>query len=295
MKNTNTSKSQRIVSTRHPLPFRYPGGKFYALNILRPFWVAEDHDEFREPFAGGASVFFNKTKASFNWLNDVDVELITTYKVLQDRKLRLKLVDLLTHEEASKERWKEVFEFSPSNDLEIAFRYYYLNRTSFSGKMVSSAWGYRPKRSLPPERWHERIIPCGEKLENVKLTSRDFEEVIRAPAQGTRTLLFVDPPYYSPPRNKHYRNGFGPDDHERLRNALRKTSHRFFLTYDDVPEVREYYRWANINEAKFFYRVDNSNIQEGVRKIGFELVITNYELPEQLTIFSRTGVAADVK
>ena len=47
---------------RIPLPFRYPGGKFYALNILRPFWENIEHDEYREPFAGGAWSF-NKPKA----------------------------------------------------------------------------------------------------------------------------------------------------------------------------------------------------------------------------------------
>lgn len=45
------------------LPFRYPGGKYYAMNILEPFWDSVDHMEYREPFAGGATVFFTKPKA----------------------------------------------------------------------------------------------------------------------------------------------------------------------------------------------------------------------------------------
>ena len=101
---------------------------------------------------------------------------------------------------------------------------------------------------------------------------------------GKQVLMFVDPPYYRPPKNKHYRDGFNPEDHLRLRDTLKNTSHRFFLTYDDVEEVRELYSWANIYEAKFFYRVDNANIQEGKRRIGFELVITNYRMPKQLEL-----------
>lgn len=273
------------TNMRQPIPFRYPGGKFYALDILRPFWLAVDHDEFREPFAGGATVFFNKRKVANNWLNDIDRELMMTYSVLSDPELREKLLEMVSKEIASKERWKEVYAFLPSSPLEVAYRYFYLNRTSFSGKLVSAAWGYRPKRSLPPERWHERIIPCGQRLEDVKLTCADFEEVLAAPAQGERVLLFVDPPYYGPPRNKHYRNGFDLQDHLRLRDALRATQHRFFLTYDDMPEVRELYSWANINDVKFFYRVDNANVQQGLRQVGFELVITNYELPKQLAMY----------
>lgn len=265
------------------LPFRWPGGKYYALNILKPFWSYE-HDEFREPFAGGATVFFSKKKVQYNWLNDIDKELITTYQVMQNKNLRSALNDMLSRETASRERWREVFSFAPKSNLEIAYKFYYLNRTSFSGKLVSPGWGYRPKRSLPPERWHERINPCGKKLEDVALTCVDFEDVIKAPSRGKQTLLYIDPPYYSPPKRKHYRNGFDPNDHERLCSVLKKTSHRFFLTYDDTPEIRELYSWANINEIRFFYRVDNSNVQMGARRVGFELVISNYELPEQLTL-----------
>ena len=270
------------TQSRHPLPLRYPGGKHYAINILRQFWLNVDYDEYREPFAGGATVFFNKSKVENNWLNDIDEELITTYKTLQSPELREKLVEMLSVEVATKERWRQMFEFKPSNELETAYRYYYMNRTSFSGKMISPGWGYRPKRSLPPERWHERIIPCGKKLEDVKITNQDFEDVINANSVGNKTLIFADPPYFSPPKKKHYRNGFEYDDHIRLCETLKNTSHKFFLTYDDTPEIREFYKWANINEVKFFYRVENSNIQMGSRRLGFELVITNYDVPKQL-------------
>jgi DNA adenine methylase len=262
---------------KSPLLFRYPGGKYYAIGILRPFWLRINHSEFREPFVGGGSVFFNKPLCESTWLNDLDDELITTYKMISNEKARKQLIKLLENEIASKERWREVYEFSPSNELEVAFKYFYLNRTSFSGKLVSAAWGYRPKRSLPPERWHERIIPCGEKLEDVKFTSSDFEEVISDRSKND-VLLFVDPPYFKPPQRKHYRHGLTLEDHIRLADSLRKTKHKFFLTYDDAPEVRELYEWATITPVNFFYRVDNSAVQNGARKLGFELIISNYSV-----------------
>ncbi len=263
--------------TRHPLLFRYPGGKHYAINMLRPFWRAAQHGEYREPFAGGATVFFNKERAKRNWLNDKDSELISTYKVIADPILREKLVKRLSKEEASPERWREVLSFKPKNEFEVAFKYYYLNRTSFSGKLISPAWGYRPKRSLPPDRWCERIIPCGKKLQDIKLSSTGFEKVISAPSPE-EVLMYVDPPYFAPPKRKHYRHGLDHEDHLNLCDLLKQTKHQFFLTYDDVPEVRKIYKWANIYPAKFFYRVDNSNVQSGSRRIGFELIIANYEV-----------------
>ena len=81
-------------------------------------------------------------------------------------------------------------------------------------------------------------------------------------------------------------NRFDHEDHLRLADTLKKTKHKFFLTYDDLPEVREIYNWANLYETKFVYRVDNSEIQNGKRKMGLELIITNYEpTNQQLNIF----------
>ena len=260
------------------VPFRYPGGKFYALNQLAPYIIGCSHDEYREPFVGGGSVFFAKSLAQFNILNDIDEELVTTYKIMQDPQTRSKLVELLSNEHATKERWREIYEFIPTNPLEVAFKYFYLNRTSFSGKLSSPAWGYREKRSLPPHRWHERINPCGAKLENAIIENLDFEDIINRPALGKQVLMFVDPPYFKPSKKKHYRYGFGLEDHIRLSECLKNTKHKFVLTYEDVKEIRDLYSWANINGMEFSYRVDNSAVNEGNRKKGVELIITNFPI-----------------
>lgn len=261
------------------LPFRWAGGKFYALKILEKFWRKIQHDEYREPFLGGGSVFWAKEKAAINWINDIDEELVFTLEFITNFKQRDRLLELFEDEvEATKEKHAKVKRHTPSTGLEKAYRYYYLNRTSYSGKMKNPSWGYKPKRSLPPTRWKERIIPCSEKLQGVNLTSLDFEEVIRAPAQGKRVLMFLDPPYFRAKQESHYVKSFKMDDHIRLAKVLKKTKHKFFLTYDDCDEIREFYSWANIYEINFFYRLDNSNDNDKKRKKGNELVITNYKI-----------------
>jgi len=261
------------------LPFRWAGGKYYALKILERFWKKIVHDEYREPFLGGGSVFWAKDKAEINWINDIDEDLIFTLEYISNFKKRDRLLELFEDEaEASKEKHTQVKEHIPSSDLEKAYRYYYLNRTSYSGKMKNPSWGYKSKRSLPPPRWKERIIPCSEKLQGVNLTSLDFEEVIQAPAQGKKVLMFLDPPYFKAKQENHYVKSFKMDDHVRLANVLKKTKHKFFLTYDDCIEIRELYSWANIYEINFFYRLDNSNDNDKKRKKGNELVITNYKV-----------------
>lgn len=257
------------------LPFRYPGGKFYALPKLRPFWKNFPHCEYREPFVGGGAVFFDKTRTDFDWLNDADHELITTYHVIQDQSLSRKLIEELKKEEPTKERWNYYFRiFKPANDFEVAKRYYFLNRVSFSGKLAGAAYGYRPKRSVPPSRWNEKIIPSGLKLNNVKITCGDFEKVISEPSDR-EVLMFIDPPYITPNKNKHYRIGFDYEDHLRLMDVLKKTPHKFFLTYERDSRIMDLYSWANIYNLDFTYRVGDSNQNLNKCKIGNEIVVTN--------------------
>lgn len=270
---------EKKKSTKVILPFRWAGGKYYALKKLQLFWESVEHDEYREPFLGGGSVFWAKPKVKHNWLNDIDQGLTRTLNFIKDENNRNELIALFENEvEATKEKYEIVKAAKPKSEIEFVYRYYYLNRTSFSGKMINPSWGYRPKRSLPPCRWSERIIPCGEKLKDVKLTNQDFEKVILQKPKGKSVLIFLDPPYYLGNKENHYAHGFTYEDHVRLAETCKKTDNKFFLTYDDCKEVRDLYKWANIYSLEFFYRLDNSKDSSNKRKVGSEIVITNYKI-----------------
>ncbi|MCU0642165.1 MAG: DNA adenine methylase, partial [archaeon] len=117
-------------------PLRYPGSHHYALDTLLS--LVPKHQVFIEPFCGGASEFFGKTKAETNWLNDIDKELIKVYWVLRDQPERL--VAFLKRENDSEERYDYFKDsFAPKDDFEIAARWFYLNRTSVLS-MMSRFW-----------------------------------------------------------------------------------------------------------------------------------------------------------
>jgi DNA adenine methylase len=265
-----------MLDTKVKTPFRYPGGKYYALKYLLPYIERIPHDEYREPFVGGGSVFFGKPKAKNNWINDIDDGLINIYKNIQDNKFYKILIRQFKQESANRNRYKQIKKILPKNDLERAFQYYYLNRTSFSGKMVSASWGYREKRSIPPERWNEVIIPAHKKLSGVKITTLDFEKII-AKSSKKKVLIYIDPPYFLPLKKKHYINGFTKNDHIRLMNLLKQSNHTFVLSYEDCPEVRKLYDWAHIYKLAFPYRVQNSNTSQSKRVTGREVIISNIE------------------
>lgn len=263
--------SQRIKS-----PLRYPGGKFYALKHIMPYIECIEHDEYREPFLGGGSVFFAKSKAKYNILNDLEAEIINFYQVITDDQMRKDLIRLLEKETASKQRHGEVKMMQPTNSLERAFKTFYLNRTSYCGIIHMPAWGYAEGKSSPPKNWGKFIRDAAEKLDSVELLSQDYADVLNIPAKGRQVLVYLDPPYYHADQKRAYTKPFTTADHLRLADDLRSCGHKFCLSYDDCPEIRDLYKWANIYDVSWLYNTDNSSGAK--RKACSELIITNYEV-----------------
>lgn len=253
---------------------RYPGGKFYGVKKIKQFYSIP-HDEFREVFVGGASVFLNKPSATkLNWINDIDSELINFYKVIQMDSSRLKLYKLLANEVATKERHKQVLEFKPKNKIERAFKYFYLNRTSFSGIMNKPRWGYALGSSVVPEKWIQIIDPVGNKLKGIKITNLDYKEVVKANTKNGEVLMYLDPPYFDASKGI-YTFDFTYNNHLELCKLLKKTKYKFILSYENSSKIKDLYNWANIYEIEFRYY-----LSEARRQNGKELVITNFDRPQ---------------
>ena len=268
-------------------PFRYPGGKFYARRlILREIpW----HDSYCEPFCGGGSVFFAKESAQRSLLNDLDADVINTMRQIRDRVEDL--IDLLKDIPATKENhayYKN--EYEPTDDLTSAFRWYYLNRTSYSGimKRENCYWGYGSKYSMRPENWPPHLRTAHDKLQGVELKSVDFEPVVDSLPDGC--FLFVDPPYYDTDQQKFYNHPFTRHEHRRLAACLKRNAGRlrFLLTYDDHPDVHSLYEWAGVEAKTWGYAINRTDDQRngvrlrdgfrGARNTGRELFIRNYDV-----------------
>lgn len=282
-------------------PFRYAGGKFYARKLILEH--IPQHTSYIEPFAGGASIFFCKEKVQDNWLNDIDEELVNTLIIIRDRPQELidilkvgtdkrvpkKLIDKVGIGEPipAKKELHNFFKniYKPENELERAFRWYYLNRTSYSGIMNTKNmyWGYGDKYSMQPKNWPRNIERTSEKLQGVNITCLDFEQVIDNAPQGS--LLFIDPPYFNADQDKFYEHFFSREDHYRLLECLKRNVNRlnYFITYDNVPEVRELYNWAKeMYDKEWNYCIQRTDDQtkkttdKGKRYKGKELFIINF-------------------
>jgi DNA adenine methylase len=265
-------KTKDFKKTNGPVcihsPFRYPGNQIYALDTLLS--LIPEHRYYVEPFCGGASTFFGKPKAEDNWLNDVDRELIGTYTVIRDQPE--KLVAALVGEEISEKRYNYFKKgFVPRNSFEIAVRWFYLNRTSRIETM-SRFWEWDEKLASRSVDWRDGILDCSNKLQDVRLTSGDFEFVLDHVPEGA--FLFVAPPYsihHPSVRNQLHKYPFEREAHFRLVNALKVLDGKvkFLVTYNENDELRKMYSWG---KHITIFKLPNKSPQKE------EMVIINYKL-----------------
>ena len=157
--------------------------------------------------------------------------------------------------------------------LDTAVRFFILNRLSFSGCVDSG--GYSP--SAMRTHWTDSAIMRIEAItpivQRAQITCEDYRNVVSTP--GEDVFLFLDPPYASNPASKLYgtRGNLHTNfNHERLAETLKHTSHRWLLTYDDTPQIRALYAFAEIRPWELQYTF---HTQKKPPK-GAELMIKNY-------------------
>ncbi|BAZ47530.1 D12 class N6 adenine-specific DNA methyltransferase [Nostoc sp. NIES-4103] len=265
-------------------PLRYPGGKSKAINQIVEY-LPDNFSEFREPFVGGGSVFIY-LKQKFPdlkiWINDLNRELFLFWKLAQSELAQL--VKEIRHIKLKYNDGKLLFaelttvDVKNLTDLERAVRFFVLNRITFSGTVESGGYSQEAFK----KRFTDSSIERLEKLENilssnVTITNLDYSQLLTE--QGKDVFLFLDPPYFSATKSRLY----GKDgdlhtsfDHHRFAELLKSCHHHWLITYDDSPQIRENFQWANISEWELQYGMNNYK-QSGAAK-GKELFINNYPI-----------------
>lgn len=280
-----TAQSVEAPST-YKSPLRYPGGKQKAISQISKALPSKAR-EYREPMVGGGSVYFHARNLGFAqryWINDKFPDLAAFWSAVQKKEvcdqLRLELEQLRSSfksAEEIKEYFLEARTEVPGDDVRRAFLFFFFNRVTFSGTTRAGGFSSAASISRFTASSIERLKSLPDALESTKITNLDFEDVITP--DGDDVFVFLDPPYFT--ANKLYgRNGVLHEfDHERLAHTLKTSTHRFLITYDDCPEIRSFYKWANIKEWTLQYGMNNCNA-DNLSKVGSELFICNYRLLE---------------
>lgn len=269
-------------------PLRYPGGKSRAIPQIIKYLPA-NFSEYREPFVGGGSLFIylkqNYPKLNI-WINDLNQNLFLFWKYSQ-----IELSDLVEGAKRLKDEYqngKDLFKVLTQinvdtlSDLDRAIRFFVLNRITFSGTVESGGYSEGAFQGRFTLSSIERLGKTEYLLEGLEITNLDYGELLKK--SGKDVFIFLDPPYYSARKSKLY--GKKGDlhtsfEHDRFARLLKECNHQWLITYDDCPEIRENFRFANIYEWELQYGMNNYKQDRAAK--GKELFITNYKVHEENT------------
>lgn len=264
-------------------PLRYPGGKSRALKQILSI-IPESFAEFREPFVGGGSVFLalkQQYPDGKYWINDLNQDLYLFWKYCQTD------IDRLVSEvKKIKEQYgdgEELFhKLKTQNktviDIKRAVRFFVLNRITFSGTIDCGGNSKEAFKKRFTDSSINRLALIKPLLGNVSITNYDYEKALCK--RGKDVFIFLDPPYFSTIKSKLYgKNGdlHALFDHERFVRNMKECRHKWLITYDNSPEVRDSFHFANIYEWELQYGMDNYKQKHAAK--GQELFISNYDIP----------------
>lgn len=271
-------------------PLRYPGGKSRALKHILPR-IPVNISEFREPFVGGGSVFFairslfqNRIKSY--WINDLNYDLYCFWKQVRDHGTSL--VDALTEKHTTAIDGRTLFEelteakdeLSQNRELlcefQRAVRFFVLNRITFSGTVDSGGYSQSAYEKRFTDSSIERVKNICPYLSGVKITNEDYTDSLFQDGDPN-VFIFLDPPYWKATASKLYgvrgtlHTAF---DHVQFAENMRECRHKWLITYDDSPVIRELFDFAEIQEWTLQYGMNNYRQRNAAK--GRELFIKNY-------------------
>jgi DNA adenine methylase len=250
-------------SGRAPQPFlRWAGGKRrLASTLIETFPSGFDplKHKFFEPFVGGGALTFalgNPVSESFVSgdmlvINDMNPELVNTYKVVRDS------VDSLIDElrryskKVNAKNYYEIRSHVPKDKIGRAARFIYLNKTCYNGLWrVNSKGEFNVPfdKSSSSNLFNEEVLrACSARLKGATITNMSFEESVVGAKKGD--LVYFDPPYLplTPTASfaAYAKEGFTQDDHELLASTIDKLTRKgvyVLISNSDTPLTRKIFR-----------------------------------------------------
>jgi len=261
-----------------PIVIPYYGGKYELSKILVP--LIPHHERYIEVFAGGLSMFFRKTKAKWNVLNDIDSNIVNLYMCVIEK--RDELVEILFWLPKSRELFLDFRgEIKDNKEITIpdpkqAAKYFYCIRNSFN-KLVHTPFSMNKDMN---KNWDKEFRYSRKALGGATIENLDFETLFDKYEPRKDDYWYLDPPYIiATEKGSYYMNNFTIEDHTRLRdcvNRIDQAGGKFMVSYDYREEVKELYKDYNIQTLNIKYSGATKKARDKERK---EYIIMNY-VPE---------------
>ncbi len=247
----------------------YLGGKSGLADTIIPKFPP--HTCYCEVFAGAAWIFFKKSPSKVEVINDINSDLVTLYRVIQNHLDEF--VRYFRWTLAARDEFNRLLEENPTTltDIQRAARFYYLLKSSYGARVKNQSFGYAP--TAPPRinilRIEEDLSAVHLRLARAYIENLSYEKLI-SNYDRPETFFYIDPPYWGC-EDDYGKNVFRSSDFDNLKTILKAIKGRFMLSINDVPEIREIFKDFQIEEVKTTYSIGKIE----TKNVG-ELLVMNY-------------------
>lgn len=281
-------------------PLRYPGGKGKITNfiklVLERNLLLDGH--YVEPYAGGASValalLFDEYVSKII-INDYDRAIYAFWHSVLNNSGSL--CDLIQSTPVTVESWfkqKEVQHDTNNPDmLLLGFSTFFLNRTNRSGIIKAGVIGgklqdgpFKIDARFNKTDLINRIRRIAKYKDRIELFNLDAIELIKTINKSLpkRSLIYFDPPYYVKGKDL-YVNHYSHLDHVLVAKMINGISkHRWIVSYDNVPEIRELYGFQKNIEYSLNYSAVNATSGAEIMVFHKNLFIPNVISPTSVVL-----------
>jgi len=249
-----------MILTRH-------GNKRCIAGRIIPFFPP--HSLYIEPFFGAGGIFFQKPKAQYNCVNDLDNEVYNLFYIVLPSpalfsELKQELKKLIIHESLLN-YWKKHKEITPAKK---ALRFLFLSNFTYLGEGSVLRFGFNNDK----ENILNKLQATREKIEGVKFGNKDAVSFLKSISikkkDKKRAFVYLDPPYLNT-LGYNLNDKFTKDKAIELLNTVQGMGVKFAYSEFRTDFVYDQCQQRNLNLISIGERQNLKNRKE-------EVLITNY-------------------
>jgi DNA adenine methylase len=273
---------------RDAQPFvKWAGGKRSLLNSIRPLLPAE-FKNYYESFVGGGALFYAIIdRITQAYLSDNNLDLVIAYQVIKKDPTHLiaRLKELAAGH--SPEQFTRVRAEEPTEPIEVAARFIYLNKTCFNGLWRVNKAG---KFNVPIGDYknpnivnEENLMACHKALQKAEITFHDYRAVAPKPKRGD--FAYLDSPYHPTADDSftaYTKENFTEKNQRELRDyavELHRRGVKVMLSNSKTKFIEDLYAANGMDRIFRLHNVQaprTVNCKPGARGAVDEYLITNY-------------------
>lgn len=251
--------------------------KKIAQEIIQHF---PPHKIYIEPFFGAGGMFFNKPKAKYNIVNDLDSDVFNLFQVVMNQKEELeKAFYIMPISSDLLDYWKKSEETEP---VKKALRFLFLSNLTYMGKMDCLSYTLRDESK---KMFYQKIDHTFDFIYGVKLNNCDFRrffsslkytDIDYGKPSGERSKIFIycDSPYLNSTDTYSDSGTWTEPDSLDLFNCLDETGCKYAMSEFDHPFILKQAKQRGLN-------IIHIGERQNLKNRRTEILVTNYKIQQQ--------------